>query len=158
VPGRIVNIGSVQGAMTAPFMGAYSASKHALEALSQALRRELIPHGIEVSTVEPSFIRSSLFEKSAAAWQQQRYEDTAYAESWAQFNRALQQMEAQAKPPQKVTRAVRHAIESRKPRTRYPLDGIWYVSRLLSDRAFDKLILRAFGLHRPPPAAARSAA
>lgn len=145
-PGRVVNIGSVSGAVTTPFMGAYSASKHALEALSQALRRELIPYGIEVCCIEPSFIRSSIFEKAAQSLDEKTYTGTHYAAMWRQFNRSLLDQEATAKPPQKVTRAVLHAIESKRPRTRYPLDPVWYVARVLPDRLFDKLIMKALGI------------
>ncbi|MEA1028072.1 SDR family oxidoreductase [Pseudomonas sp. N-137] len=147
-PGRIINIGSVAGAVTTPFMTAYSASKHAIEALSQGLRRELIPYGIEVSTIEPSFIRSSLFEKAATIGAEHRYQDTHYQILWQQFNRALAQQEAKAASPNKVTRAVLHALKSRYPRTRYPLDRIWYIGRCLPDRVFDKLIFKVLGIDR----------
>lgn len=147
-PGRVVNIGSVSGAITAPFMAAYSGSKHAVEALTQALRRELSLYGIEVCAIEPNFIRSRIYEKAADASLLARYGDTDYAESWSQFNRALQAQEATAKPAGIVTRAVRHAIESSRPRTRYPLDPIWLVGRVLPDRVFDRLIFRALGLNR----------
>ena len=147
-PGRIINIGSVAGAMTTPFMAAYSASKHALEALSQGLRRELVPFGIEVCTIEPSFIRSNIFEKTAASLQGNGYEGTVYEAMWQQFNRSLLEQEATAAPPQKVTKAVLHAIESRRPRTRYPLDSAWYLGRILPDRMFDKLIFKALGIEK----------
>lgn len=152
-PGRVVNIGSVQGAITVPFMGAYSASKHALEALGQAMRRELLLFGIEVSTIEPSFIRSALYKKAVAAHQINVYAHTRYTALWQQFTTGLVQQEATAKPPQLVTRAVLHAIESSRPRPRYPLDAIWTIGRLVSDRLFDKIILRALGMQdslRPP--------
>jgi NAD(P)-dependent dehydrogenase (short-subunit alcohol dehydrogenase family) len=145
-PGRIVNIGSVSGAITVPFMGAYSGAKHAVEAFTQALRRELIPYGIQVSAVEPGFIRSNLFDKNAAHVQRSGYESTDYAPLWAQFNASLQASEAKAKPASLVTQAVRHAIESPKPRTRYPLDAIWTLGRVLPDRMFDKLIFKALGM------------
>jgi len=147
-PGRIVNIGSVQGAIAVPFMAAYSVSKHALEALSQVLRRELVPYGIEVSTIEPGFIRTSIFQKAAAMLEERKYDGTDYEAMWHQFNRSLLSQEAKAKPPQRVTRAVLHAIEARKPRTRYPLDPIWYIGRCLPDRAFDRLVFKAFGIDR----------
>lgn len=152
-PGRVVNIGSVQGAITVPFMGAYSASKHALEALGQALRRELLLFGIEVSTIEPSFIRSALYQKAVAANQTNVYAHTRYTALWQLFTTGLVQQEATSKPPQLVTRAVLHAIESPRPRPRYPLDAIWTIGRLVSDRLFDKIILRALGMQdslRPP--------
>ena len=83
IPGRIVNIGSVSGAISVPFMGAYAATKHAVEALTQGLRRELQIYGIEVSAVEPSFVRSKLFEKSARHAGERTYADTDYAAAWS---------------------------------------------------------------------------
>jgi len=145
-PGRIVNIGSVSGAVTVPFMGGYSAAKHAVEALSQGLRRELRPYGIEVSTIEPGFIRSRMFEKAAPSEASERYADTAVAAAWRKFNQALLGMERAAQPPESVARVVRDAIEAAKPRTRYPLDPVWRVGRLLPDRVFDHLIFRSLGI------------
>lgn len=145
-PGRIVNIGSVSGAITVPFMGGYSASKHAVEALSQGLRRELKPYGIEVSTIEPGFIRSRMFEKAVPSEASERYADTAIAAAWRQFNHALLGMERAARPPESVARVVREAIEAAKPRTRYPLDPVWRVGRLLPDRGFDRLIFKSLGI------------
>jgi NAD(P)-dependent dehydrogenase (short-subunit alcohol dehydrogenase family) len=142
-PGRVINISSVSGAMTAPFMGAYSASKHALEALSQALRRELIPYGIEVSTIEPNFIRTSIFEKA-----DQRYRGTHVEAMRLQFNKSLLSNEDKAKSPQLVTKALLHALRANRPRTRYPLDAAWYGARIVSDRMFDKIIFRALGIQQ----------
>lgn len=129
-----------------PFLAAYSASKHAVEAFTQGLRRELKPYGIEVSAIEPGFIRSQLFEKSALAKPFERYTETDYVELWQQFNKSMLEQESKAKLPTVVTQAVRHAIQAKKPRTRYPLDGIWYVGKILPDRVFDQLIFRALGI------------
>ncbi len=145
-PGRVVNIGSVSGGITVPFMGAYSASKHAVEAFSQGLRRELRPFGIEVSTIEPGFIRSRMFEKAAPSKAIGSYADTAYAQPWMQFNRSLLNQERNAKSPEVVSRAVLHAIEAPTPRTRYPLDPLWHLGWLLPDRSFDRLIFKALGI------------
>lgn len=153
-PGRIVNIGSVQGIMTVPFMSAYAASKHAVEAFAQGLRRELIPFAISVSTIEPNFTRSDIFAKAAADSATNDYSGTRYEAAWAQFNASLAAAEAQAKPTATVTRKVLHAIQSPRPRTRYPLDPIWHIGRFLPDRLFDGLIFKALGiaaLMQPPP-------
>lgn len=147
-PGRIVNISSVSGRITAPFMGAYSASKHALEALTQGLRRELKLYGIEVSAIEPGFIRSRIFEKELATKPMERYGDTDIAAWWQQFNRSAEQAVKHAKSTDVVTRAVRHAIESSKPRTRYPLDMLCFVGRWFGDRVFDSLIFKLTGLDK----------
>jgi NAD(P)-dependent dehydrogenase (short-subunit alcohol dehydrogenase family) len=145
-PGRIVNIGSVQGIMAVPFMSAYAASKHAVEAFAQGLRRELIPYGISVSTIEPNFTKSDIFAKAAADAATNDYSGTRYEAAWAQFNASLAAAEAQAKPAETVTRKVLHAIQSPRPRTRYPLDPIWYLGRFLPDRLFDRLIFKGLGI------------
>jgi NAD(P)-dependent dehydrogenase (short-subunit alcohol dehydrogenase family) len=148
--GRVVNIGSVSGAITVPFLGAYSGSKHAVEALTQGLRRELSLYGIEVSAIEPGMVRSRLGEKRLAEKTEERYAQTDYVPWLEQFDRSIQAQEQAAPPADKVTAAVLHAIESPKPRTRYPLDRIWMIGRVLPDRAFDGLIFKALGLQRKP--------
>jgi len=145
-PGRIVNIGSVQGILSVPFMSAYAASKHAVEGFAQGLRRELNPYGILVSTIEPNFTKSDIFAKAAADLSASRYEGTRYEAAWAQFNASLASEEAKAKPADTVTRKVLHAIQSPRPRTRYPLDPIWHIGKYLPDRLFDGLIFKALGI------------
>jgi short-subunit dehydrogenase len=134
--------------MTVPFMTVYSATKHAVEALTQGLRRELSLYGIEVSAIEPGLVRTKLVEKRQAENHGEPYAHTDYAAWLAQFDRSITAEENKAPPADRVTTAVRHAIESPKPRTRYPLDKIWLIGRLLPDRVFDKLIFKAFGLDR----------
>jgi NAD(P)-dependent dehydrogenase (short-subunit alcohol dehydrogenase family) len=141
-PGRVVNISSVSGGMTMPFTGAYSASKHAVEAITQAFRRELMPWGVEVVSIEPGFIRTDMFKKFST--REPQYASTVYAAMWERFWSFMLASEESAKPPAIVVSAVMHAIESKRPNTRYPLDSIWRISRLLPDRWFDKLLLRAF--------------
>jgi len=147
-PGRIINIGSVQGTLTVPFMAAYSASKHAVEAFAQGLRRELLPFGISVSTIEPNFTKSDIFAKAASDSMANNYQGTRYEAAWVQFNASLAAEEAKAKPAETVTRKVLHAIQSPRPRTRYPLDPIWHIGRFLPDRIFDGLIFKALGITR----------
>jgi NAD(P)-dependent dehydrogenase (short-subunit alcohol dehydrogenase family) len=145
-PGRIINIGSVQGIFAVPFMSAYASSKHAVEGFAQALRREMIPYGISVSTIEPNFTKSDIFAKAATDSAKYRYEGTRYEEVLVQFNAGLASEEAKAKPTHSVTRKVLHALESPRPRTRYPLDPVWHIGRLLPDRMFDGLIFKATGI------------
>ena len=70
VPGRIVNVGSIAGRSVLPFLGAYAASKHALEAVTDALRIELHPFGIEVAIVEPGTIATPIWRKGAERFEQ----------------------------------------------------------------------------------------
>jgi NAD(P)-dependent dehydrogenase (short-subunit alcohol dehydrogenase family) len=145
-PGRIINIGSVQGIFAVPFMSAYASSKHAIEGFAQALRREMIPYGISVSTIEPNFTKSDIFAKAATDSAKYRYEGTRYEEALVPFNAGLASEEAKAKPASSVTRKVLRALESPRPRPRYPLDPVWHIGRLLPDRMFDSLILKATGI------------
>lgn len=147
-PGRIINIGSVSGAITVPFLSAYAGSKHAVEAITQGLRRELMPFGIHVTSIEPGFIRSRLFEKAQANKPNEQYSDTDYALPWQRFNQSLRRLEQQAKPAELVAKTVRLALQSPEPRTRYPLDLLWYVGKLLPNRMFDRVIFKALGIER----------
>ena len=122
--GRIVNMGSIAGRATIPMMGPYSASKHALEALTDALRLELYPWGIEVSIIEPGAIATPIWDKSLktsldveAEIQtdgKHLYEDAAKA-----VREAFGQAAARAIPAEAVVQAVLHALTARRPRTRY---------------------------------------
>lgn len=147
-PGRVVNIGSVSGRVAYPFMGAYAASKHALEALSDALRRELLMYGVDVILIEPGTVRTSLVDKFAA--QIDRYLDTDYAPALGKLAQQAEKREETALPVEAVTRVVRRAIESERPRTRYPiprkrLTG-WLLPRWLPDRWLDALVARQLKL------------
>jgi NAD(P)-dependent dehydrogenase (short-subunit alcohol dehydrogenase family) len=146
--GRIVNIGSVSGRVAYPFMGAYAASKHALEALSDALRRELLMYGVDVILIEPGTVRTSLVDKFTA--QIDRYLDTDYAPALGKLSQQAEKREESALPVEAVTRVVRRAIESERPKTRYPvprkrLSG-WLLPRWLPDRWLDAFVARQLKL------------
>ena len=116
--GRIVNIGSVSGRIPAPMLGAYHASKYALEAITDSLRMELRPLGVDVVIIEPGTIRTEfasrvIAEAGAARPVASRYEAVyaRQAELAARFDRL-------ASGPAPVTRALIHAIEVRRPPAR----------------------------------------
>ena len=122
--GRIVNMGSIAGRGTIPMMGPYSASKHALEALTDALRLELYPWGIEVSIIEPGAIATPIWDKSMQislglesempAGGRHLYEATARS-----VRESVGQAAARAIPANAVVKAVLHALTAKRPRTRY---------------------------------------
>jgi NAD(P)-dependent dehydrogenase (short-subunit alcohol dehydrogenase family) len=150
-PGRIVAISSVSGKIAAPFVGAYAASKHALEAVCDSLRRELMLHGIDVIVIEPGPIATPIWRKSSAG---SRYEDTAYRDLFARMSDYVAESEASALPVERVADAVMTALTARRPRTRYvvvrnPLVN-WLWPRLLPDRVLDRVISRRLGLGRRP--------
>jgi NAD(P)-dependent dehydrogenase (short-subunit alcohol dehydrogenase family) len=133
--GRIVNLSSLAGGVTFPFFGAYSASKHALESLNDALRRELVLYGIDVVAVEPPSIRTPIFDKVAAV--DPRYAATDFAPALAGMGAVMAREWKQAIPVSRAAGAIRRAIEARRPRARYPLTPLWYLRHLLGMRAFD---------------------
>jgi NAD(P)-dependent dehydrogenase (short-subunit alcohol dehydrogenase family) len=150
-PGRIVGISSVSGKIAAPFVGAYAASKHALEAACDSLRRELMIHGIDVIMIEPGPIATPIWRKSAAG---NRYEGTAYRDVFAGMSDHIAASEAGALPVERVADAVMKALTARRPRTRYavvrnPLVN-WLLPRVLPDRLLDRVIARQLGLRRKP--------
>jgi NAD(P)-dependent dehydrogenase (short-subunit alcohol dehydrogenase family) len=149
-PGRIINISSVSGRIAYPFMGAYAASKHALEALSDALRRELLLYGIDVILIEPGTVRTPIIGKFAE--QVAQFATTDYAPILSKIEEGIAERERTALPLARVTAVIRTALEASHPKTRYPvprkwLTG-WLLPRWLPDRWLDKMVSRQLRLYR----------
>ena len=148
-PGRIVNLSSASGRLAFPFFGFYAASKHALEGLSDALRRELQLYGIHVILIEPSIVRTPLVEKSVA--QAQAFRDTAY---WPAIQSALKATGLDRPdgvlPVQRVVRVLLRALTSPRPRARYaiPRNRLlgWWLPLALPARVLDRFVGRSLGL------------
>jgi NAD(P)-dependent dehydrogenase (short-subunit alcohol dehydrogenase family) len=122
--GRIVNVGSLNGALSLPYLGAYAASKHALEAVNDALRVELRPFGIQVAIVELGAIATPIWEKSAAvadALINQADPDklAPYEAELAAFRCAVGGAAAQAEPVERAVALIVRALTDAKPRARY---------------------------------------
>jgi NAD(P)-dependent dehydrogenase (short-subunit alcohol dehydrogenase family) len=120
--GRIVNMGSVSGRFASPFMGPYSASKFALEALSDSLRLELRPWGIHVSILEPGVIATPIWRKSLLAADE--LATGMPEEAHTLYGRAIEAIRQRVEsiggvPAERVARVVAHALTARRPRTRY---------------------------------------
>jgi NAD(P)-dependent dehydrogenase (short-subunit alcohol dehydrogenase family) len=121
--GRIVFMSSIAGRSALPFIGAYAASKHAVEAAADALRLELAPFGLRVSLVEPGVIATPIWETSRQAGQRNiaRMPPAAagyYGRTLAALDRRTARGMGGA-PPEKVADAVAHALTARRPRIRY---------------------------------------
>lgn len=154
--GRIVNMGSIAGRATIPLMGPYSASKHALEALTDALRLELQQWGIQVSVIEPGAIATPIWEKSVrAAKDLETAADSSaaigYTELIMRIKETVGKAAERAIPPDAVVRAVVHALTASRPRTRYLVGTdakirAWMV-KWLPDRLNDRLL--TWILHLP---------
>ena len=122
--GRIVNVSSMGGRLVFPGGGIYHATKHAVEAVSDALRFEVKGFGIGVSIIEPGLIRTQFGETAVGSIHEATSDDGPYAK----FNQAVAASTANAyggamsrlaAPPDSVARAVQRAITSRRPRPRY---------------------------------------
>lgn len=153
--GRIIQISSILGRICLANRGAYNASKFAIEALSDTLRLELHGSGIEVSLVEPGPIESRFRANALAAFKQHVDAATSrHARLYAAVERRLAATTNApfTLPAEAIVKPVRHALESRRPRVRYPVTlpsrVLPNLKRFLPDRAMDR-ILRAVG-DQPP--------
>ena len=153
--GRIVNMGSANGRFAPPYMGPYAASKHAMEALSDALRLELRTWGIHVSLIEPGSIATPIWDKSLAAADD--LQAAASPEAVAMYEadldalrKATRKLAAGAIPVRKVALAVAHALTAARPKPRYPVGFDTQVAfrlhKWLPDRLWDQFIKKQLGL------------
>jgi NAD(P)-dependent dehydrogenase (short-subunit alcohol dehydrogenase family) len=148
--GRIVNLSSMGGRMTFPGGGAYHASKHAVEAISDALRFEVRGFGVAVILVEPGLIKTRFGETAAGSITDA---DDAGDNPYAPFNAAVGAATAGVYEgpvarlgggPETVARTIARAISARRPRARYLVTASARLGlaqrRLLPDRAWDALM------------------
>jgi len=149
--GRIVNVSSIGGRVAVPLLGAYAASKFALEGFSDVLRRELRPWGIRVAVMEPGTIATPIWDKGIASGDELNATmpaeaQQAYGKLIAFVREASVAGARDGLPPDAVAKDVEHALTARKPRTRY-LVGREAKSRgilasLVPDRVLDAAIAR----------------
>lgn len=150
--GRVVNISSIGGRATAPFNVPYSASKHALEAFTDGLRRELLPWYIHVASVQPGSIATPIWDQSLKKADDMRAGFPREAEELygKAMNRARQgaiDSGARGIPPNAVARVIYHALSASRPRTRYAVGrgtrlAIWLI-RFLPDEWVDWAVARS---------------
>jgi NAD(P)-dependent dehydrogenase (short-subunit alcohol dehydrogenase family) len=151
--GRILMMSSVSGFVTAPTQGAYSSSKHALEALSNALRLELYPFDIPVVLIEPGYIVTGIGKAAAELSKPYVQKDGPYAPLYARFFTSVNAARARSKTtPEDCARVMLHAIETRNPNPRYGVTSLFHFTKwskwLLSDSGMDAMFRRRFGIVR----------
>ena len=143
--GRIINMSSIAGKLASPLFGPYSSSKHAVEAVSDAMRLEVYPFGIHVVLIEPGYIPTSMSRNAgelssayAKGAEQSPYRAVyqGFLNSWSKTTKSSQYT------PEDCARVILRAVEDDPPRARYPVTreakiGI-LLRRLLSDRAMDR--------------------
>jgi NAD(P)-dependent dehydrogenase (short-subunit alcohol dehydrogenase family) len=150
--GRVVMVSSIGGRVAAPLFGPYSASKFGLEAVSDALRREVAELGVRVVVVEPGAIATPIWDKGITVGDEivARGDPTARARYSRLIDRTRAAAEANARdglPPSAVAEVISEAMTAEKPRTRYLVGREAKLrarlAQLLPDRALDALVARA---------------
>jgi NAD(P)-dependent dehydrogenase (short-subunit alcohol dehydrogenase family) len=155
--GRIINISSVGGKVAMAAYGPYAATKFALEAVSDSLRRELSPHGVHVIVVEPGAVRTEMLGRAIATAdelvsamtpeQRQRYGALMHA-----VNEQAIASTKSGLPAQAAATVIAKAIAARKPRPRYTVGreaALLTVVRFLPDRVLDRVLDTALRPHYP---------
>jgi NAD(P)-dependent dehydrogenase (short-subunit alcohol dehydrogenase family) len=142
-PGRIINISSVSGKIAFPFLGAYSASKHALEALSNSLRRELAIYGIDVIIIGPGSVATPIWDKDAAQNIAENYSDTDWKSILERFQKIVVEQGKNGLDANKLAIDIFSVFEKKKFKLRYTFVSHrlpeWIIPRyLFSDKMLDR--------------------
>ncbi|TGK62453.1 SDR family NAD(P)-dependent oxidoreductase [Leptospira wolffii] len=148
-PGRIVNVSSMSGVRTIPFLAAYSVSKHGLEALTDGLRRELSLYDVDVISVLPGPIATPLTDKINDQIREIA-NGSVYRDALLNFVKINEKKAKSGVPMTKVLDTILHALRSPSPKTRYFLKSSFLTDTLLPKflptRTFDKLISKVLGI------------
>jgi len=153
--GRILMMSSAAGLASPPTYGAYSASKHALEGLSNALRLEMYPFGVDVVLIEPGYIATS-FQQTAKELAQPYVEKVAqspyakvYSGTWMGSESGRKRSHT---TPEECARVMLKAIKAKHPKPRYPVTPLAkllsFGKRILPDTVFDAVMRRRFHITR----------
>ncbi|WP_133135346.1 SDR family NAD(P)-dependent oxidoreductase [Legionella rowbothamii] len=150
--GRIINISSILGIISMPFRGAYNASKYAVEGISDTLRLELKSSGINVITIEPGPIESRFRDNCVESTLTTLHLDKSHFNT--QYTKLIESHKQKGsnsfftKTPAAVIDKLIHAIESKRPRAKYPVTFpahfMIFLKRILSTKMLDRFLLRAF--------------
>lgn len=150
-PGKIINMSSVAGKSAHPFLGAYAASKHGLEAVSDALRVELMMFGIEVVVIGPGAVQSMIWEKNERNHFLDVIAKSVYQRPLKMMREyASKHLAKQALPSEIIGNLVLNILKAKKPKLRYapvPKKFInWTLPHLLPKRFVQWLIAKQLGL------------
>jgi NAD(P)-dependent dehydrogenase (short-subunit alcohol dehydrogenase family) len=156
--GRVVNISSVGGRMAMATYGPYASTKFALEAVSDSLRREIAPFGVQVVVVEPGAVRTEMAGRAIAAARELASNMTS--EQSQRYGGLVHAIAAQAAsftesglPADAAAKVIAAAVTARKPRTRYTVGRdaaqLTVLARILPDRTLDRVFAAALRPHFP---------
>jgi NAD(P)-dependent dehydrogenase (short-subunit alcohol dehydrogenase family) len=156
--GRVINMSSMNGTMALPMVGAYSASKFALEALSDTLRVELRPWQIPVTLIRPGQVRTSIFDKArdSLRQRQQAIPEALKSGYGIMYSQAAQFNERGAKSltsPEKVASVILRALTAKHPRPRYHVGldahGMRLANTIIPQRLIDRALARVMRVLKP---------
>ena len=148
-PGKIIQISSISGIRSMPFLGPYSASKFALEGLSDALRMELLPYGIDVIIIQPGPIQTAIWDKAPTP-DNSPYQNSPYLKALTKFYTFFVEDGKKGLPAIEIAKIVKKSIENPKASARYVktpgrLMRYW-LPKILPTRTFDRKIGDLLGL------------
>jgi NAD(P)-dependent dehydrogenase (short-subunit alcohol dehydrogenase family) len=152
--GRIVMISSVAGKNGNPLTPAYAASKHAIEGLSESLRRELMLFGIDVIIVAPGPVKTPIWSKGQEAVDTDNYKNSPYLPALQKVSAYMKHLDSIGLPPERIAERVFDALTLPHPKVRYQIapDPLRHlVTNYLPKRMVDRIIAKRLGLM--PPAA-----
>jgi NAD(P)-dependent dehydrogenase (short-subunit alcohol dehydrogenase family) len=147
--GRIVMISSVAGKNGNPLTPAYAASKHAIEGLSESLRRELMLFGIDVIIVAPGPVRTPIWSKGQQEFDMSKYQKSPYLPAMQKVTAYVQHLDSIGLPPERIAEVVYDALTLPKPKVRYQIapDPMRHLmTAVLPKRMVDKIIAKRVGL------------
>ena len=148
--GRIVMISSVAGKNGNPLTAAYSASKHAIEGLSESLRREMMLFGIDVIIVAPGAVKTPIWSKAEEV-DISAYKNSPFYPALGRIRKFMLQLGETGLPAEKIAEAILEALTSAHPKVRYQLtpDPMRHLmGAVLPKRTLDKIIAKRLGLTR----------
>ncbi len=149
-PGRIVNITSVGGRLSAPFLGAYTATKHAVESITDSLRRELVLFGIDAIAVGPGAVKTPIWDKAEKSNSSNPYANSPWAKPIEIFSETMLDGGRTGLDPIIVAKTIETALSAKKPKARYaPVpDKLtnFTLPMLLPKRVVDGFFWKRFGM------------
>ncbi|MEL7539642.1 MAG: SDR family oxidoreductase [Pseudomonadota bacterium] len=148
--GRIINITSVGGRLASPFLGAYTATKHAVESMTDSLRRELVIFGIDAIAIGPGAVRTPIWDKAEADNSSNPYSNSPWAKPIEKFSETMLDGGRTGLDPQIIAETIETALSAAKPKARYaPVPSKltnFTLPMLLPKRVVDGFFWKRFGM------------
>jgi len=146
--GYIINISSIMGVISLPYQGFYSASKFALEGMTEALRLEVRSFGIKVCLVEPGDVH---IEPAHKRWKTPLSAESPYYSTFKRMINVVERDEDHGIPPEKIAHLINKIINKSNPRLRYTVGAFdqklaTLLKRLLPNRLFDWIIMKHYNV------------